>query len=69
MSDLVVDLNSIRVYLRIVLNVFAILMFCFMCYCIKNVYFYDNLSIAKWYSILHYFGDIIFFEKMYIFVY
>ena len=69
MSDLVVDLNSIRVYLRIVLNVFAILMFFFMCYCIDNVYYYDNLSIAKWYSILHYFGDIIFFEKMYIFVY
>ena len=69
MSDLAVDLNMIRVYLRLGLYVFAILIFCFMCYCIKNVYFYDNLSIAQWYSIIHHIGDVIFFKKMYIFVY
>ena len=69
MSDLPVDLNVIRVYLRLALNVFVILMFCFICYCIKNVYFYNNLSIAKWYSNFHHSGDVIFIEKMFIFVY
>ena len=81
MSDLMVDLNVIRVYLRLWLNVLVILMFCFVCCCIKNVYFYNNLSIAKWHWILHqiyddddynddhHSGDVIYFEKMYIFIY
>ena len=69
MSHLAVDFNAIRVYLRLGLKVFVILMFFFMCYCIKNVYFNVNLSIAKWYSIFHHFGDVIYAEKMYIFVY
>ena len=44
MPDLVVNLNVIRVYLRLGLNVCVISMFCFMCYCIDNIWFYDNLS-------------------------
>ena len=46
-SEIAVELNRIRVYLRRGLNVYIILMFRFMCYCIKNVCFYNNLSIAK----------------------
>ena len=46
-SEIAVELNRIRVYLRRGLNVYIILMFRFMCYCIKNICFYNNLSIAK----------------------
>ena len=69
MSEIAVELNVIRVYLRRGLNVYIILMFRFMCYCIKNVCFYDNLSIAKWYWYFHHSDDAMYFEKMYIFVY
>ena len=69
MSDLAVDLNVIRIYLRLGLDVFVILMFCFMCYCIQNVWFYNNLSIAKWYSIFRHSGHAVYYEKIYIFVY
>ena len=69
MADLAVDLNMIRVYLRLGLYMFAILTFCFMCYCIKNVCFYNNLSIAKWSWVFQQSDDVIYFEKMYTFVY
>ena len=69
MSEIAVELNVIRVYLRRGLNVYIILMFRFMCYCIKNVCFYNNLSIAKWSWVFQQSDDVIYFEKMYTFVY
>ena len=69
MSEIAVELNVIRVYLRRGLNVYIILMFRFMCYCIKNVCFCNNLSISKWSWVFQQSDDVIYFEKMYTFVY